>query len=103
MIISQPDGLGMQLVQVGRLNDRVPMAAKIPITLIVCHDYNHIWPLGKYKQRNQEQNQWKSFHKCHSGIFIARPALIKQHWPQSSIFPKAGDCSTTKLPPDSLY
>jgi len=57
MIISQPDGLSMQIVQVGRLNDRIPVAGKIPITLIICHDQYNIWPLGKYKQRNQEQNR----------------------------------------------
>jgi hypothetical protein len=80
------------------------MATKIPIALIICHDQYNIWPLGKYKQRNQEQNQWKSFHRGHSGIFISLPALINQYCPKSFIsFSKAGDYSMTNLLPDSLY
>jgi len=52
MIISQADRFSIQLIQVWCFYNWIPMATKIPIALIICHDQYNIWPIGKYKDRN---------------------------------------------------
>ena len=43
MEIGQADGLGMELIKVGCLNDRVSMAGEIAIALIISHEDDDIW------------------------------------------------------------
>ena len=50
MKIGQADGLGMELIEIGCLNDRVSVAAEISIALIISHKDDNIWPLISRKE-----------------------------------------------------
>ena len=52
MIISQSDGLGMQLVQVWGLDDRITMTSLVPIALVISHDQDDIRLFAKRESRN---------------------------------------------------
>lgn len=46
MEIGQSNGLGMEFIEVGRLNDRVAVAGEIAIALIISHKDDDIWPFS---------------------------------------------------------
>jgi hypothetical protein len=46
MKVGQANGLGMELIEVGCLNDGISMTGEISIALVISHKDNHIRPFS---------------------------------------------------------
>ena len=57
MEIGQADGLGMKLIKVGCLNDRISVAGEITVALVISHEDDNIWPFSSRKEYGQKEEK----------------------------------------------
>ena len=50
MKVGQADRLGMELIKVGCLNDRIAVAGEIAIALVISHKDDNIWLFSSRKE-----------------------------------------------------
>ena len=72
MVVRQADALGMKLIKIGRLENRVSMTREIPVALVIGnHQYDirclGLDPLNQGDQANGEQKRLGFLHgrSCH--------------------------------------
>lgn len=79
MIITQPNRLIGQFINIGRLDDRISRTAQISVALVICDDQNDVGLFSSHKELSNEKNGQKEEVFFHNGSGFEIRALNKAH------------------------